>query len=281
MLTPSDRSLRALCRQRIALARRAAPNGFVPPKDRVVQIVRYNLDAGRFSRFAAQRAQKKPLTPAQYVDIVLHHFCREHTRVALLEQADPTEWERLRALLARRAYRIVNGFGSGTQVWAEACDFASETCLIIFEARYPFDIAFEAWATTILRHLILARYTRSTDALDRAGTPISLDAPVRAVNDAGDPPIELLADDQSAAPFEKIENQSVLLNAIAQLSPLQRQVIEGEFLHQWDDAQIARRLGKSKQAVYNLRHRALLRLREILARQNAPQEHCPKKHQGK
>jgi RNA polymerase sigma factor (sigma-70 family) len=281
MLTPSHRSIRALCRQRIVLARRGAPNGFVLTEDRVVQIVQFNLETGRFLRFAAQRAQKKPLTLVQYVDIVLRHFCREHPRLDLLEQADPTEWECLRALLARRALRIVQRYDNGTAQAADALDFADETCLIIFEARYPCDIAFEAWATTILRHLILARLTRSPDALDRAGTTISLDAPTHTMDDVGDPPLELLADGQAAVPFEKIESQSVLLNAIAQLSPLQRQVIEDEFLHQLDDAQIARRLGKSKQAVYNLRHRALLRLKEILTRPNAPQEHHPKKHQSK
>jgi len=272
MLTPSHRSLRTLCRQRIALARRRAPNGFVPSEDRVLQIVQFNLETGRFQRFAAHRAQKKPLTLARYIDIILSHFSYEHTRLALLEQADPTEWERLRALLARRAIGILRCYGNGTERAADALDFADETCLIIFESRYPYDIAFEAWALTILRHLILARWTRSPDALDRAGTIISLDAPKWLGDDVSDPPLELLADEQVSVPFEKIENQSVLLNALAQLGPLQRQVIEDEFLHQLDNAQIARRLGKSKQAVYNLRHRALLRLREILTRQNAPQE---------
>jgi DNA-directed RNA polymerase specialized sigma24 family protein len=54
-------------------------------------------------------------------------------------------------------------------------------------------------------------------------------------------------------------------------------VIQDTFLRELDDAQIARRLGKSKQAVYNLRHRALARLQKILT-QNIPQEKGRKMH---
>jgi RNA polymerase sigma factor (sigma-70 family) len=132
--------------------------------------------------------------------------------------------------------------------------------------------------TTILKNLVLAHYTRNGDVLNQPTAPESLDAADRMIASTGNPLGELLADTHALAPFEKIENQTVLLNAIAQLSPTQRQVIQDTFLRELDDAQIARRLGKSKQAIYNLRHRALARLQQILARQSAPQEKGRKMH---
>lgn len=259
-----------------------SPNCFVPPESRATQIVQCNLDNGRFHRFATSRSQGNPLTLADYVDIVLLHLRCEHNRIDSLEKADSTEWERLREFLARRAYRIVQRFRNGTEAWADALDFANETCLIIFEERYPFDVSFEAWATTILKNLILTRYSRSTDVMDRSNAPESLDATDSANESAGNTLGELLADGQSLAPFEKVENQTVLLNAIAQLqSPAQRQVVRDTFLLELDDSQIAQRLGKSRQAVYNLRHRALVHLKGILTCQISPQENDRKTHQKK
>ncbi len=274
---PTPTFLRRLCRQRIALLRHTFPTTFVS-EDRIIQIVQTNLSNGRFQRFAAHRSRRHPLTLAGYIDHVLLYYSREHERIELLEKGNPAEWEQLRLLLAHRACQMVHHFRDGTDAWEEALNFAQETCLIIFEKRYPFDVSFEAWVTTILKNLVLAHYTRNGDVLNQPTAPESLDAADRMIASTGNPLGELLADTHALAPFEKIENQTVLLNAIAQLSPTQRQVIQDTFLRELDDAQIARRLGKSKQAIYNLRHRALARLQQILARQSAPQEKGRKMH---
>ena len=268
-----------LCRKRIAALRRSSPGCLIPSVDRVIQIVQCNLNTERFHRFAAGRSQSSPLTLANYVDIVLLHVSREHDRIDALEKGDAIEWERLREFLARRAYRSVQRFRNGADVWEEALDFAHETCMVIFDERYPFDVSFEAWATTILKNLILNRYTRATDVLDRSDAPESLDASRVSDNGAVSTLGELFADRQSLAPFEKIENQTILLDAIAQLqSPAQRQVIQDTFLRELDDAQVAHRLGKSRQAVYNLRHRALAQLKRILTHQIPSQEKDRKTH---
>jgi len=265
-------SLRRLCRQRLALLHRTLPTPV--SEEQIFQIIQTNLSNGRFQRFAAHRSRRHPFTLADYIDLVLLQFSREHERLALLEKDDSAEWQRLDKLLAHRAWRIVRHFRDGTDAWEEALNFAQETCLIIFEQRYPFDVSLEVWATKILKNLILARYTRSKDILDRRQRLESLDA---ETSEAGDSLQEVTPDTRSLVPFEKIENQTLLLNAMAQLSPTQRQVIRDTFLRELDDAQIARRLGKSKQAVYNLRHRALARLQKILT-QNIPQEKGRKMH---
>jgi len=279
---PSRDNIPALCRKRIALLCQSSAAAYLASaEDRVIQIVQTNLNNGRFERFAASRSRRVPLTLVDYIDIVLLHVAEEHRRVDALEKGDATEWDRLCNLLARRAYRMVQHFRNVVDMPAAALDFANEACLIIFDECYPFDVSFDAWASTILKNLILTRYTRGTDIMDRTGIE-SLDAPVFIADEyAGNTLGELFADKQSLAPFEKIENQTLLLNAIAQLqSPVQRQVVKDTYLRELDDAQIAQRLGKSKQAIYNLRHRALLRLRRILTHQIPPQEKPEKNIRG-
>lgn len=258
-------SICTLCRKRIA-ALRATSDDPIHFENRITRLVEENLANGRFHRLAASQSRQQPLTLASYVDSVIFHCCREHGRIQGLENGDATEWNRLRDFLLRRAVPMVQRFRSGTNILVAALDFAQQTCLVIFDERYPFDVSFDAWATTILKNLILAHYTRSPDVLNRLHPPESLDEP-RTTDDGSRPLLgELVPDALSLASFEKVENQIVLLDAIDQLrSPAQRRVILETFLEELDDAQTARRLGKSKQAVYSLRHRALARLKEILS----------------
>jgi RNA polymerase sigma factor (sigma-70 family) len=259
---PSRTWVHQHCRRRAVLHVGAQPSA--PLLQWIVQSVETNLATGRFQRVAASRAASRPLTLSAYIDRVTLHATREYARIHALENGDPLAWERLRALLLQRALRLMQRLRPHSASANEASNAAQQVCLIVFETRYPCDVPFDAWATTILNRLILARYTRSPDLLDRQTTK-SLEQPTRADDPDGNQTSELIADPQSLAPFEKIENQTLLLDAIDRLtSHTQRQVIVQTFLEEMDDAQIARRLGKSRQAVYNLRARALARLKEIL-----------------
>ncbi len=257
-------SIRTLCRQRIA-ALRVSTNDPGQFENQLVRLVEENTGSGRFQRLASGRGKRRPLTLADYLDIVIFHARRERARLLALEEGDATEWNRLRDFLYRRACRMTSRFRNGSVSSTDALDFAQQACLVIFAQRYPCDVSFDAWATTILKNLILAHYTRSPDVLNQRRSPNSLDAPQVADNRSIGSLGELVASPQSLAPFEKIENQTLLLDAIARLrSMAQRQVIIWTYLDQLDDGQIARRLQKTKPDVYNLRRRALLRLKEIL-----------------
>ncbi len=257
-------SIRTLCRQRIAALRNSGDDPR-PFENWVVRRVEENVASGRFQRLAAGRATRRPFNVADYVDLVICHAHREGARLRALEAGDPVAWNRLRDSLYRRACRMTRHFRNGSEASAEAWDFAQQTCLVIFSQRFPCDVSFDAWATTILKNLILVHYSRSPDVLNQHRPPASLDAPV--VEDGSVCLLdELLASPQSLVPFEKVENQALLLAAIDKLrSAAQRQVILWTYFDQLDDGQIARRLRKNKQNVYNLRRRALLRLKRILA----------------
>ncbi len=237
-----------------------------PPQfsqERVVRIVRQNLARGRLTRFAGNRSPA-PSKLADYIDCILSYVCLEQSRILALETGNREAWLSLRDYLARRATRMIERLDHKEPTGLSA-DLANQVCLIVFQEPYPFDVAFEAWITVILKNLVLARLTRSTDALDHRRRLDSLDAIRKSPAGQATSLSDLLSDDRSLAQFEKAENRVMLQKALEQLpSASQRLVIQYSFLDELDDDEIARRLGKSKQAVYNLRQRALARLREIL-----------------
>jgi RNA polymerase sigma factor (sigma-70 family) len=265
MPNPETASIRTLCLRQIAAANGSSdlPDSF---EDRVVRSVESNLAAGRFQRFCLRGNNPRPPTLVDYVDRVIYHARREYARVQALERRDDLEWDRLWQSLFRRASRTVQHFRRGEESQAEARDFAQQACEVIYHKRYPFDVSFDVWTATVLKNLVLAHYTRSRDVLSQPWPPFSLDQPKPALEDSALPLGEMLPHPQGLAEFERTENKMVLIDAIKQLrSKAQKEVIVGTFLEERSDEQIARQIGKSKQAVYNLRLRALARLKEILA----------------
>lgn len=273
MAKPNPNSLQDLCRQALSSITHLTEIS----EDLVIQIVQENLGRGRFERFSNGHSGCRSLS--DYVSQVVYYVCREHARIKALEQGNTIAWHQVRNFLIHRAARMLQGFQkSNPDIYSEALDLADETCLIIFNQPYPFDVAFEAWITVILKNLILMNHTRSTDAMDHYALRYSLDAPRVSSEGTVNTLSDFLTDGQSVTFFENVENQMVLLDAIDQLrSPAQRRVIRYSYLEEMDDAQIAKRIGKTKQAVYNLRKRALTRLRYILTRGTA-QENKSKKH---
>lgn len=210
-----------------------------------------------------------PLHPSAqleaYVDRVIATYLREHDRVEALAAKDGVAWTELSGQLTDRAYHMLLRWqvpAAKAANEAEGC--AQQACEAIFGEPFPYDVPFDAWSGRILVNLILQRYTRSKDLMDQNPGVLSLDQPGRG--DARDDVSlhEFLVDESAESAFESIAVREWLIQAIAGLpSEAQRQVIIDTFFYELSDDEIARRLGKSKQAVYNLRHRALGHLRRI------------------
>lgn len=236
----------------------------------VADIVSRNVASGRARRVTARESTKGEgeLLPETYIDRVVNAYLREHGRVQALAAQEEVAWTDLRDQLTGRAYNILLRQQSPTgQARGEAADFAQETCEVIFNHPFPYDVSFDAWATRILKNRILWKYTRSPDLIDREYRIISLDRPSRSKTGDDFSLYDLLADDSGTSAFERLEVQEWLIQAIARLrSQAQQQVIIDTFFCELSDEEIAKRLGKTKQAVYNLRHRALRGLEEILER---------------
>lgn len=162
---------------------------------------------------------------------------------------------------------------------SDAADFAQQACESIINTIFPYDVPFDAWALVILTNHIRQRYLRSRDLIDRNRTVESLDR-----SDGEDPnPMtslhELLQDPAADDHFERADLQQQIVNAIARLpSQAQQDVVIYSYLYGWSDEQIAEHMHKTKQAVYNLRHRALPRLRKILSEETHPKDNQADSH---
>ncbi len=235
----------------------------------VTMIVRRNLASGRAQRVMGNGyslASFARIQWEQYIDNVIARYLTEHQRVERLVERDDAEWVSLQQLMAARAYRILQRWQvSGLQPKDEVADFAQQACESIYAAVFPYDVSFDAWATMILNNHIRQRYTRSQDLIDRNPSIESLDQ-----SDTPDPDevtslYDTLSDPTALHLFERIDIQQEIIGAIAQLpSHSQQDVIIYSSLYGWSDEQIAEHLDKTKQAIYNLRHRALQQLRQIL-----------------
>ncbi len=238
--------------------------------ERMMTIIIRNIASGRAARVMTLSSTPTPqmgddpVAPLQrYVDRVAFFFIKERQRVDELAAGEEAAWMQLQASLTERAARMLARLPASAA--HDAADFAQETCEIIFGQPFPFDVAFDAWATLILRNQILTRRTRSRDASDRNPDLASLDQPGTTRSAPSFSLHELLSDEAHANEFARVEVQEWLLAAIANLpTESQRWVIIGSFFYDWNDDEIAARLAKSRQAVYNLRHRALRYLHKIL-----------------
>ena len=236
----------------------------------ITDIVSRNVASGRAQRVMARQSTegREELPLETYIDRVVNSYRQEHGRVEALAAQDEAAWTELLDQLTGRAYNILLRFQVPPgRARGEAADFAQATCQVIFNHPFPCDVSFDAWATLILKNRILWRYTRSQDLPDREPRILSLDRPGQSETGDDFSLYDLLTDDSGTSAFESLEVREWLIQAIACLrSRAQQQVIIDGFFYELSDEEIAKRLGKTKQAVYNLRHRALRGLKEILER---------------
>ncbi|HLF27091.1 MAG TPA: RNA polymerase sigma factor [Anaerolineae bacterium] len=275
----SEAELLTMCKRQVSLFAhsRSGPLPMPPPQlaARVAQIIWRNLHSGRVRRALGRDERRAPIPLdwlERYVDRVISHYLDEHERVERLADGDSAEWERLQRRLCWRACKMLQHWSRTSLTAQDAVDFAQQTCVSIYHATFSYDVAFDAWATLILKNDILKRFTRSKDIIDRNLRVESLDQSHPGHECDGSHSLyDTLADPASEALFESVDAHEQVKQAIAQLpNPSQRQVVTYTFLLGRSDEWIAREMGRSRQAVYNLRHRAIQQLRQIMSA--SPQE---------
>jgi len=227
---------------------------------RIAHLVARNLDTGRAVRVAhTEGSDPTDVTSwlPQYIRRVAIHYLREQPRLAALEAGDPNAWTALHKTLTAQAYhqlRRAHGHGYAQQ---QAPDIAQDVCETIYRAPYPCDVPFDAWAARILVNQVYAP-SRSGDVLDISPSHI---AGLDALLERTGAPVDSAGED----PLATIDVQLRLLSAIEQLpSQAQQVVIVQGYLLERDVEEIADFLGRTPQAVYNLRYRALRKLKVLL-----------------
>ena len=198
-----------------------------------------------------------------YIARLIQFYGTEQPFIARLEACEPAAWDELAGLLARQAGAWLRQRGVETDQAAEAQEAAQEACEIIYRSAFHYDVHFMAWASVILNNILRQRYRRP-DVLNQPGLT-RLDEDMNA--DEGDhPPRHELVQDPGAIVTDPVEPRVWLDQALWQLkSRAQRYVLLASFYDGLDDDEIARQLGKSLNAVYILRYRALQRIKEILS----------------
>lgn len=272
MPAATNTTLQQLCARRVQ-ARvtfeqiTAADRSLVALIVQIGQIVARNFESGRIHRVVGRTPAVSTERLEPYIDQVIAVFLAEHERVERLALPEGDEWARLFRQLTNRAAAMLTRIRQSPATAAEAIDFAQAACEAIFQHTFPYDVSFDAWATLILKNLILQRYTRSRDILDRNPTVESLDSLPTLMIGKSLSLHDLLAD-SSAGVFERRDIQDWLLQAISRLtSQAQQQVIIALYFDNRTESEIAHHLGRSVQSVYNLKHRALRHLKEILQRE--------------
>lgn len=258
--------VRAQCERRVRhnrMSEQLRAQGLSPAVvvQRLVPIVTRNYQSGRAQRVLGAAP---PIAPAQferYIDRVLATFLLEHGRLERLAAADTDSWTVLLNQLARQAQVLLGRICTSPATAPEELEFAQAACEVIWRCPFPFDVSFDAWATVILRNTIWQHYQRSRDMLDRCPAIESLDQP----GPGGAASRYEWWAEPNTAHVDQGEVREWLLAALRRLpSVAQEQVLLELYFHGRSAADVARRLGRSVQAVYNLKHRALAELRQVL-----------------
>lgn len=232
-----------------------------PHIERVRDILHKNLSNGRWQRATCGKDHLTDEDLRQYAQRVAKRYWIEREMIIGLASNNDGLWQTLYRKLEQRAFYACMRYGvPRPRAENQAPDHAQEACKIIFRSHYPCDVPFNAWAGRILINCVLQKLQRSTDLMDRE----TFVEP--SVEDLWDSQRSDQAPLNAAQPMvDDLEMYTLLLDAIERLpSEAQRQVILLEFFFDWDAEQIAEKLGRTTQAVYNLKYRALQKLREIL-----------------
>lgn len=200
----------------------------------------------------------------RYMARLVRFYVTEQPTIARLEACDPAAWDELVEMLARRAGGWLRQWEVEGDWAADAREAAQEACEIIYRHPFHYDVFFEAWALLILKNVLRQRY-RGPDVLNRPRLArLDDDADAEA---GGYPPRHELVHDSGAAVTEMVEAGVWLDQVLGRLkSRAQQYVLKASFADGLEDEEIAHHLGKSVNAVYILRYRALQRLKEIMSR---------------
>lgn len=231
----------------------------------VTEIVTRNYTSGRIHRM--RRLPPGALLGSralgEYISRVLPHYHRSYARIVRLQAYDPHVWDDLFAELLHAATLYLRRHVTLPAKTPE--DYAQSACLNIRQSIYPFDVPFEAWMKRVLINGIIQEW-RSGDVLARGEFGVvSLDR--QSYAEGGDDPArtrhEQIHDERADKAFQQVDDADLVWNAIGELrSRRQREVLIATYRDGLSDEDIARRLGRTQNAVQVLRHRALAALKK-------------------
>ena len=222
-------------------------------------VLEQNLASGRAARYIERNGL--PGLEA-YVQRVVQIALAEVDRLLEIYDRGELVWDVMTRQLQRDARIQLHrqGLPPG-EIEARAADLAQEVCLILLRVHYPADVPYMQWVRRVLRNHINHCSFRSRELLDS-----------RQVERVDLTEWELM--DQAAVTDEPLAGREAdeLAWALERLpSAAQRQIMRRS-LEGWPLENIAAEIGRSPQAVYNLRHRAIREIQRLLKEADAELE---------
>jgi len=214
-----------------------------------------NLDRGRVQTFVEDDVAHVN----EYVWRVVEKYLRLNALLHRLQiEKVNNDWELVLKQMEKWAYRFLlkKGYQEVVDTWENARECASEAASKLLGAYFPYDTEFEPWAHVIVQNVCL-KYIRTTSK-DVSVVEESYDDLVGTLKSINNPGL-FAVDNQN-------ELHGELMDAIEQLTPLRRDVIDMKYFKGLSPAEIAKKLTKSVRAVHSLQFHAIHDLRKILTK---------------
>lgn len=232
-------------------------DGESPPHS-VINVVAANIDSGRAARVLSNYDVEN-LT--QYVANVQEYYEEWHEVVTELKRdADSPLWADLYDTLIRWAYALIRrhaAFLPHDEIEETALACAADTAIVILRQRFPYDTDFHAWSYVVMRQTTFNHVRRLTN-----GPSIPDQDMIHLEQYEGW--LENIADPAAEKPLELLEISQMLLEAIDQLTELQREFAILFYVEQRPYAEIAEILEKEINNLYKLRFAVIKAIGKIL-----------------
>lgn len=214
----------------------------------IERILQENWRRGRMQKFLRDGLDSVP----EYVLRVVGYWriSRETVRALQIERADEI-WQALYKKMVFWNYRYLVGRGAylpDTHDFAEEC--ATEAIPVLQSAYFPFDVPFEAWARVIVINVCRKQVRTATKkSVIPQDQLIELDA--------------MAQEPASRAPWQP-DLRLDLAQALLELNPARREVMEMIYMEGHSVEEAARILGRTHSSVYNLHYQAVRDLRKLM-----------------
>lgn len=221
----------------------------------VARIVRANVQQGRLRKFLLSGAVA---SEGEYVRLVATRYRQQREYVRLVKDVqDAGVWETLYVQLQKWAYGVLTKkqFGAPRTRFDHAVQCATDAALVILDRHFPFDADFHAWAYVIVYYVCRSHVRR-----ERRGRSVPDEAQVSL--DRWEGWLENLSDATASSAQRQAEMQHDLLQYVAALGESQREFVVLYYFEQKSYADVARLMGRDKNALYKLNFDALSNLRK-------------------
>ena len=205
--------------------------------------------------------------PDSYIDDIIRSLIEEGPWVQALLARESQAWARLLALIEKRmwsnlsSYRHVLMSAAPIEMLVE--DMTNYCANVVWRSlsRFPYDTRLEAWVSALVAFEV-STFRRSADfkrnhkvrSLERSLLPGPEEITLA----------DVLPDQGADHAFERLDAELTIAAGLKLLSPDQQEVVLRQLRGQTTE-DIAREMGRTREAIHQLRHKAVTKLRGFLA----------------